>query len=98
MVVALVQKCGREAEQKGQPPPTNLGFLLDEFFDFYGNQLNYATTGITLLGAAGGGFYNKRDKRRFETMNPFRLSVENPHDSSIDTASNSYKVRVCCRL
>lgn len=45
MVVALVQKCARDAKRKGHPPPTNLGFLLDEFFDFYGNQLNYATTG-----------------------------------------------------
>ncbi|CAN0556213.1 unnamed protein product [Laminaria digitata] len=45
MVVALVQKCGREARVKGQEPPTNLGYYLDEFFDFYGNQLNYASTG-----------------------------------------------------
>ena len=45
MVVALVQKCARDASSKGQDPPTNLGFLLDEFFDFYGNRLNYNTTG-----------------------------------------------------
>lgn len=46
MVVALVQKCGREARDKGRDPPTNLGFLLEEFFDLYGNQLNYAATGV----------------------------------------------------
>lgn len=45
MVVALVQKCGRDAREQGHEPPTNLGFFLDEFFDFYGNQLNYASTG-----------------------------------------------------
>lgn len=45
MVVALVQKCAREAKAKGYDPPTNLGYLLQEFFDFYGNQLNYASTG-----------------------------------------------------
>lgn len=45
MVVALVQKCGREAREQGQEPPTNLGFFLNEFFDFYGNELNYAATG-----------------------------------------------------
>lgn len=41
----MVQKCGREARAKGHEPPTNLGFYLDEFFDFYGNQLNYASAG-----------------------------------------------------
>ena len=40
-----VQKCGREARASGHEPPTNLGYYLDEFFDFYGNQLNYASTG-----------------------------------------------------
>ena len=45
MVVALVQKCGREYRVLGHEPPTNLGYYLDEFFDFYGNQLNYASTG-----------------------------------------------------
>ena len=45
MVVALVQKCTRDAKAKGCEPPTDLGFLLQEFFDFYGNQLDYATTG-----------------------------------------------------
>ena len=45
MVVALVQKCARDARAKGREPPTNLGFLLEEFFNFYGSNLNYATTG-----------------------------------------------------
>lgn len=45
MVAALVQKCGREARELGHPPPNNLGYLLDEFFDFYGSQLNYAAVG-----------------------------------------------------
>ena len=45
MVVGLVQKCTRDAKAEGRDPPTDLGFLLKEFFDFYGNQLDYATTG-----------------------------------------------------
>ncbi|CAM9630998.1 unnamed protein product [Pylaiella littoralis] len=95
MVVALVQKCGREAKDKGHDPPTNLGYLLDEFFDFYGNQLNYATTGITLLSQSGGGFFNKQAIGWFEERNPFRLSMQNPHQTEVDTASNSYKADVC---
>ncbi|CAM9963540.1 unnamed protein product, partial [Ectocarpus sp. 6 AP-2014] len=95
MVVALVQKCGREAREKGRDPPTNLGFLLEEFFDFYGNQLNYAAVGITLLGEGGGGFYNKRDTGWYNESRPFRLSMQNPHETSVDTGSNSYKADVC---
>lgn len=49
-----MQKCGREAREKGRKLPTNLGFFLDEFFDFYGNQLNYASTGKRGGGAGKG--------------------------------------------
>lgn len=45
MVVALVQKCARDAIDRGLPAPNNLGFLLDEFFDFYGIKLNYSAVG-----------------------------------------------------
>eukprot|EP00903_Cladosiphon_okamuranus_P018953 g17430.t1 len=97
MVVALVQKCARAAKANGYDPPTNLGYLLDEFFDFYGNQLNYASTGITLLGEGGGGFYNKQQVGWFDERNPFRLSMQNPHETATDTASNSFKADVCMR-
>lgn len=45
MVIALVQKCNREARRNGHGPPTDLGYLLCEFFEFYGTKLAYPTTG-----------------------------------------------------
>lgn len=45
MTVSIVQKCTRDFRSEGSSPTCNLGYLLDEFFDFYGNRLNYTTTG-----------------------------------------------------
>ncbi|CAM9484589.1 unnamed protein product, partial [Ectocarpus fasciculatus] len=60
-----------------------------------GNQLNYAATGVTLLGEGGGGFFNKRDTAWFKESEPFRLSMQNPHETHVDTGMNSFKADVC---
>lgn len=48
MVVALVQKCRRVARGCTGVMPTNLGYLLCHFLDFYGNQLKYDVDGEAL--------------------------------------------------
>ncbi|CAM9492790.1 unnamed protein product, partial [Ectocarpus sp. 12 AP-2014] len=45
MVIALVQECNREAGGNGHGPPTDLGYLLCTFFEFYGTKFDYQTTG-----------------------------------------------------
>ncbi|CAM9282189.1 unnamed protein product [Discosporangium mesarthrocarpum] len=97
MVVALVQKCGRESFKPGLMP-TNLGYYLLEFFALYGRDLNYVEAGITLLGEEGGGFFNKRDVKWLKEDRPMLLSLQNPHDRLIDVGSNSFKVGTCRKV
>ncbi|CAM9534183.1 unnamed protein product [Choristocarpus tenellus] len=97
MVISVVQKCGRTYTGHGIHGPTNLGFVLLEFLDLFGNKLNYCAAGITLLGQDGGGFYNKRDMGWVKHERPALLSFQNPHDSGIDVGSNSFKVGDCRR-
>ncbi|CAM9962866.1 unnamed protein product [Ectocarpus fasciculatus] len=91
MVIALVQKCNREAKSNGHDPPTDLGYLLYEFFEFYGNQLNYRTTGITLLGPEGG-FFNKFELAWFSPYRPDLLTFQNPLEPDVDIGQKAFQV------
>ena len=69
----------------------NLGILLLQFFDFYGQRLNLAAVGLRLGGE--GSFYAKNAvSGRFNPRRPQLLSVENPDEPNMDVGKNSFAV------
>lgn len=87
-VVASVQRSRRLAT----PPdaPLSLGFLLLQYFDLFGNVLNYHEAGISLL--EGGSFFSKRKRGWFSLERPFLLSIENPEKPVLDVGKNSWAI------
>ncbi|KAL3859774.1 hypothetical protein ACJMK2_009968 [Sinanodonta woodiana] len=71
-------------------PNTNLGILLVEFFELYGRNFNYLTTGIRIK---NGGSYVKRDEINKDLDNGHRPSVvciEDPLNPGNDIGRSSY--------
>lgn len=56
----------------------NLGVLLVEFFELYGNYFNYDETGISLRD--GGSYFSKRRRGWYVHERPYLLSLEDPQD------------------
>lgn len=81
--VASVQRCRKlfPVEQ------LNLGFLLLEYFNFYGNVLDIERVGISLLD--GGTFYLKSTRSFFDGERPSLLSMEDPVNPDNDVGRNS---------
>ncbi|OQS02539.1 Poly(A) RNA polymerase [Thraustotheca clavata] len=89
LVVSFLQQYARNHTRSNEH--LNLGVLLVEFFELYGNSLNQSTVGICVR---NGGSYFMKDERDWRDANrPFMLCVENPHDPSHDVAANSYDIR-----
>ena len=61
-------------------PSENLGVLLIEFFEFYGQYFNYNDCGICLMN--GGSYYRKAQRGRTDLKQPYLISVEDPTDPS----------------
>ena len=61
-----------------QVPPDgdcNLGILLIEFFELYGLNFNYQSTGISTLD--GGSYFNKLDNPQwYNPQRPFLLTIQ----------------------
>ncbi|KAH9251862.1 hypothetical protein BASA81_010305 [Batrachochytrium salamandrivorans] len=81
--VALVQRCRKLFD----PHRLNLGFLLLEYFNFYGHVLDFERVGISLLD--GGTFYLKNTRSFFDGERPFLLSMEDPVNPDNDVGRNS---------
>jgi non-canonical poly(A) RNA polymerase PAPD5/7 len=60
-------------------PESNMGYMLIEFFDFYGRVFNWYTTGIRV--SNGGCYFNKMDRDWFDASKPYLPSIEDPNDS-----------------
>lgn len=72
------------------PEPENLGVLLIEFFELYGNSFNYFKTGISVT--EGGYYFSKEDAQRTMTQG-YRTSllcIEDPLNPDQDITKNSY--------
>jgi non-canonical poly(A) RNA polymerase PAPD5/7 len=72
----------------------NLGSMLLEFFELYGLDFNYITTGISLR---HGGYYfpkGARDKKPIFWLpsRPFSVAIENPRDPLHDVGKGSYRM------
>ncbi|KAI0693342.1 hypothetical protein BC835DRAFT_1406809 [Cytidiella melzeri] len=71
-------------------PSKNLGVLMMDFFDLYGNYFRYDEVGISVR---DGGFYYKKQQRGwFDYKAPGLLSIEDPGDSSNDISRGSFAI------
>jgi hypothetical protein len=61
-------------------PSENLGVLLIEFFEFYGQYFNYFDCGICILN--GGSYYRKAQRGWTDLRQPYLMSMEDPTDPS----------------
>ncbi|KAG9128356.1 hypothetical protein FRC07_000469 [Ceratobasidium sp. 392] len=74
-------------------PSKNLGILLIELFQYYGDYFHYENTGISLRG--GGQLFNKRARGwgvGLPRQNQSIISIEDPQDPSNDVSRGSYNM------
>lgn len=79
LTLMLISFLQQQAHYENGKPETNLGYLLIDFFDFYGNAFNYYTTAISVN--SGGGYFNKMNADWYDWGQPFLLAIEDPNDS-----------------
>jgi DNA polymerase sigma len=68
-------------------PSENIGVLLVEFFELYGQYLNYQNVGIDLN--KGGSYFLKMQKGWLDMSKPWLLSISDPTDDSMYTKYSS---------
>jgi non-canonical poly(A) RNA polymerase PAPD5/7 len=101
MIVAFLQQRERYAVNVHPETrtPYNLGTLLLEFLELYGEQLNYYTTGISVR--HDGFFFPKgaRDRKDafFRPDKPAMLAIENPLDPTQDVGMSSFRYQMVQR-
>ena len=82
------------------PLKMNLGSLLLEFFELYGLDFNYVTTGISVR--EDGCYFPKGSKEKrdmfWNPTKPFQLALENPHDPKSDVGCGSYRIKLIQRV
>ncbi|KAJ1308737.1 hypothetical protein OPQ81_004428 [Rhizoctonia solani] len=75
-------------------PCKNLGILLLELFQYYGDYFHYERAGISLRG--GGQLFNKKARgwglAQLPRQNTSILSIEDPQDPSNDVSKGSYNM------
>ncbi|MCJ1386164.1 hypothetical protein MMC17_009290 [Xylographa soralifera] len=88
LVVSLLQNMPRV--QTGEIiPEQNLGEILLEFLDLYGNQLDIARTGIRMEPA---GYFDKRAWNHKKPLKPDRLAIMDPNQPGNDISGGSRNV------
>ena len=102
MIVSFLQHRSRDEHRRGKrvEPLFNLGSLLMDFLEFYGNDFNYYTTAISVR---NDGYYfakGERDKKDvfWQPSRPFSLAIENPLDPSMDVGAGAYRIQMIQRL
>ena len=99
MIVSFLQHRERHALNYRKPSLHNLGCLLLEFLELYGQNFNYYTTGITVR---HDGFYfskGSRERKQFfwNENRPFLLAMENPLDTNNDVGTSSFRIQTIQR-
>jgi non-canonical poly(A) RNA polymerase PAPD5/7 len=99
MIVSFLQHRERDAVNFNCPSVYNLGALLLEFFELYGMDLNYMTTGISVR--FDGFYFPKGAADRKEVFcKPDRramMAMENPLDPTQDVGSSSFRFQMVQR-
>ena len=78
----------------------NLGSLLLDFFEFYGIDFNYVTTGISVR---HDGYYFAKGQRDMKAVfwqpsRPCSLAMENPLDPSTDVGAGAFRMQMIKRI
>jgi len=100
MIVSFLQHREREEfHTSGSESILNLGALLLEFFELYGIDFNYVTTGISIRN--DGSYFPKGAKNRRENYwqpaRPFSLALENPFETDMDCGKSSFRIQLVQR-
>jgi len=97
MIISFLQHRARQEKYLRRTTKTltcNLGSLLLEFFELYGLDFNYITTGISVRN--DGSYFPKgaRDKREhfWQPSRPFLLALENPNDPTSDVGRSTFRM------
>jgi non-canonical poly(A) RNA polymerase PAPD5/7 len=106
MIVSFLQHRERHAYNnhqnrgyEGTANTMNLGSMLLEFFELYGMDFNYLTTGISVR---SDGFYfpkGAKGKREFfhQPSRPYSLSLENPFEITADVGRASFRMQLVAK-
>ncbi|KAL1986809.1 hypothetical protein VTN96DRAFT_5462 [Rasamsonia emersonii] len=87
LVVSLLQHMPRGEGNSGP----NLGSILMDFFDFYGNKFDYTSIGIRMEPP---GFFNKRVYGANAENRPQRLAIEDPNNRDNDISGGTREIRL----
>ncbi len=96
MIVSFLQHRERHSYNYRIANTMNLGSLLVEFFELYGMDFNYLTTGISVR--SDGFYFPKGSKGKLEIFHqpsrPFSLAMENPLDITMDVGRPSFRMQL----
>lgn len=102
MIVSFLQQRSREDLMRTGRGGNyfNLGSLLIDFFELYGIDFNYVTTGISVR---NDGFYfakGERDKKSvfWQPSKQVALAVENPLETTMDVGAGAYRIQMIQRI
>jgi non-canonical poly(A) RNA polymerase PAPD5/7 len=99
MIVAFLQQRERDAVINRLRPTLNIGSLLLEFFELFGLEFNYVTTGISIRN--DGFFFPKGAPTKREIFysaeRPHLLALENPLDTTMDVGKSSFRIQIVQR-
>lgn len=103
MIVSYLQHRAREDVARNcgaSGKHYNLGSLLLEFFELYGVDYNYVTTGISVR--HDGYYFAKggQDVRNvfWQPSRPFSIAMENPLDPTSDVGAGAFKMQMIQRI
>ncbi|KAL9182897.1 hypothetical protein ACHAXT_004176 [Thalassiosira profunda] len=103
MIVSYLQQRAREdvARRVGAGGKHfNLGSLLLDFFELYGIDFNYVTTGISVR--HDGRYFPKGGEKHKESFwqpsKPFSLAMENPFDPTADVGASTFRIQMIQRI
>ena len=99
MIVSFLQHRERDGYNFRRPSLYNLGCLLVEFFELYGLDFNYVTTGLSVR---HDGFYfpkgaKDRKEHFWQPNRRFSMAIENPLEPTHDVGKPSFRIQVVQR-
>jgi non-canonical poly(A) RNA polymerase PAPD5/7 len=99
MIVAFLQQRERDAVIHHRRPSLNLGALLMDFFELYGLDFNYVTTGVSVRN--DGFFFPKGAPTKRDWFciadRPQLMALENPLDTTQDVGKSSFRISMVQR-
>jgi non-canonical poly(A) RNA polymerase PAPD5/7 len=99
LIVAFLQHRARHAFNYKRPSASNLGAMLLEFLDLFGNSFNFFTTGVSVRN--DGFFFPKGVNSRIECFwnqqRPYLCALENPLEPTMNVSTSSFRIQTVQR-